>query len=195
MKKLSGPAKPIKGFVNIVLDSIFSSYIITILIIAFEITFYLLVINNQIENSTGSITQSMPIIYIDVEGILNKNQTYSILPPEQKTIITSTVKQLITNTIKKSVDQIVSDINSRKKKYLTILLVLYGLAIVIGIIVSVLLRKKIAWLQILIFSIITLLMIGSAEAYLYFEVYSQLQTVNSASMQNKINEAVKSSLV
>ena len=38
-------------------------------------------------------------------------------------------------------------------------------------------------------------MIGGAEAYLYFEVYSQLQTVNSASMQNKINEAVKSSLV
>ncbi len=183
-----------KGWSNLFLDSILSSLFITILVIAFEIAFYLIVINDEIENSTRSFINKMNPIYIDLNGQLNTNSLYKMLNANQKKIIYNNLKASISDLVKKTVDQIESDIASRRKNIMIIMFCIYGAIIIATFILSIVLRKKFAWVQILLFSIITLLMIGGAEAYLYFDVYSKLHTINGARMISEINQAIKNSL-
>ena len=133
-------------------------------------------------------------IYVDLNGQLNTISYYKMLDTNQKKIIYNSVKTPISIIVKKTVDQIENNIASKRKIIMIVTFCIYGALILATIIISIVLRKKFAWIQILLFSIITLLMIGGAEAYLYFEVYSQLHTVNGARMVSEINQAIKSSL-
>ncbi len=169
------------SYSNIFSDVLISSLLLTVFIIIFEITFYFVIINPALENTVISFIDNTNPYYI------NLTKEFPELSQAQQNII----KNEISNTIRQTINKIESNIKSKRKKLLAILFGLLSVFIIFVITISILLRKKINWLQNIIFIILTLILIGGVEIYLYLFVYSKLNSTNYISLKNKIITSVK----
>lgn len=176
-------------------DILMSSLFLTLLIIIFEIIFYFVIINPALEETVVSFMNNLNPYYINVNGELEKIDQFNKLPPYEQNIIENSIKSEISNTVRQTINKISSNIKSKKKKLLAIFFTIFIIFIIFVIAISILLRKKINWKQNIIFLIITLVLIAGSEIYLYFFVYSKLNSINDVSLKNKIFKSMKDYLL
>jgi hypothetical protein len=172
-------------------DILISSLLLTVFIIIFEIIFYFVVINPVLESKVLSFMNNVNPYYINISKELLKIDEFKQLPTYEQSIIENTIKNEISNTSRQTINKIESNVKSNKKKLLAIFFGILSIYIIFVIIITILLRNKINWIQTIIFIIVTLILIASSEVYLYFFVYSQMNSTNNISLKNKIFTSLK----
>ncbi len=161
---------------NIFADALVGSFILITFVIIFEIIFYFVKINKDIESNTDNLQNNAPEVTIDIPGLLDK------IKIEDKNI-----HILISNVLKKSLSESIRDlvninkenIKNRRRKSLIVLLVILSIFFIITIILSIKLRNYINFQKLAVFVLLTLLITGICEIIFYFNIYSKLKTVNN----------------
>ena len=173
---------------HLIYDSIFTAFAITIFVVAFEIAFYYVIINKTIQNEASKIVNNMNPIFIDLNTILNNQQTYNNLDSTTKKFIYDGVKQIISDSTRQTVSQIQNNIKNQRKKVEIGLFTIFAVFIIITIIFGFIVRKNISWKQTVLIVLISVIIISASEAYLFFDIYSKLKSGNSLQILTKINQ-------
>ncbi len=145
-------------FVNIFADALVGSFILISFVIIFEIIFYFLKINKDIESNTDNLQNNIQDIIINIPELLKINLSESI-------------RDLV-NINKKN-------IKNRRRKSIVILCIILLIFFIITIILSIKLRNYINVPKLAAFVLLTLLITGICEIIFYFVIYSKLKTVNN----------------
>ncbi len=163
-------------FVNIFADSLVGSFILISFVIIFEIIFYFVKINKDIESNTDHLQNNAPDLTIDIPGLLDK---IKIEDKDIKTKITNVLKTSLSESIRDLVNINKENIKNRRRTSLIVLCVIILIFIIITIILSIKLRNYINFPKLAAFVLLTLLITGICEIIFYFQIYSKLKTVNN----------------
>lgn len=163
-------------FVNIFADALVGSFILITFVIIFEIIFYFLKINKDIESNTDTLQNNIPDITIDIPGLLDK---INIKNENIQTEISNILKISLSESIRDLVNINKENIKNRRRNSIIVLCIIIAIFFVITIILSIKLRNYINFPKLAAFVLLTLLITGICEIIFYFKIYSHLKTVNN----------------
>ncbi len=171
-------------------DSLVSSMVLIIAVIIFEIAFFFVKIQKDIESHALKMINKIPINYIDILGQLNNFPIFNILPNEQKIKIETSLKTILSSSIKKLVDINRDKLNKKRKKSLIILFVSLFIYIIITLILGISLRNQIDFTKLIVFVSLTLVITAVFEIIFYFAIFKKIKTTNEESVLIKIREEI-----
>jgi hypothetical protein len=153
-------------------NSLISALYLVILVIIFEIIFFFLKIKKDIEANSLRLINKIPDIPIDkiisMSGIKNENQN-----------------EIIRN-IKTSLEDLVSENQSKlKNKRTKIVITLFTIIVIFAIIIilmSVFLKSMIDFKKLIAFVTLTFVLTAVCEIIFYFEIFSKVKTTNDDSL-------------
>jgi hypothetical protein len=149
-------------------NSLISAIYLVILVIIFEIIFFFFKIKTDIEANSLRLIDKIPDIPIDkiisMSGIKNENQN-----------------EIITN-MKSSLEDLVSDnqtkLKNRRTKSIIIISVLIIIFTIITILMTMFFQSMIDFKKLIAFVILTFVIVMVCEIIFYFEVFSKIKTTN-----------------
>ena len=168
--------------IKIFSDSLVSSMVLIITVIIFEIIFFFVKIQKDIENHALKMINKVPITYIDIIGQLNKNIIFNSLPNEEKIKIDTSLKTIFSQSIKDLVNVNKNKLNQKRKRSLIILFVSLFIYIIITLILGILLRNHIDFKKMLLFVSLTLFITAIFEIIFYFTIFSKIRTTNEENL-------------
>jgi hypothetical protein len=150
-------------------DAIIGSITVIIVIIIFEIIFYFVKINKDIESSTINAINSIPDITIDIKKYFSG--------------VTSDSEKEFKNKFSQSIRDLV-DVNKDKLKNrriisIVVLIILLIIFIAITVSISIYLKNVLDFSKLFAFVLLTLLITAIFEVIFYFTIYSKLKKVNN----------------
>ena len=169
-------------------DSLVSAMVLIIVVMIFEIIFFFVKIQKDIENHALNMINKIPITYIDILGQLNKIPIFNVLPDEEKLKVEASLKTILSRSIKDLVDINRDKLNKKRRKSLVVLFVSLGIYIVITLILAILLRNQIDFTKLVIFVSLTLVITAIFEIIFYFKIFSKIKTTNEESILIKLRE-------
>ena len=153
-------------------NSLISALYLVILVIIFEIIFFFIKIKKDIEANSLRLIDKIPDIPIDkiisMSGIKNENQN-----------------EIIRN-IKTSLEDLVSEnqskLKNRRTKIVIILVVLIVIFASIIILMTIFFKSIIDFKKLIAFVLLTFVLTAVCEIIFYFEVFSKVKTTNDDSL-------------
>jgi hypothetical protein len=153
-------------------NSLISALYLVILVIIFEIIFFFIKIKKDIEANSLRLIDKIPDIPIDkiisISGIKNENQN-----------------EIISN-MKTSLEDLVSENQSKLKNRRTkIVITLFMLIVIFAIIIilmSVFFKSSIDFKKLIAFVTLTFVLTAVCEIIFYFEIFSKVKTTNDDSL-------------
>ncbi len=164
---------------QIFIDSLVSSFVLVTVIIIFEIIFYFIKVNKDIESYTDTLFKQMPSINTDFLNGLKTNDVFINLPELEKPNIVNVINSNISKSITDLVNINKDKLSHRRIKCLFILVSIVTIFLIITIFLSITLKDYVNFSKLAAFVLLTLFITAVFEIIFYFKIYSKLKTINN----------------
>ena len=150
-------------------DALIGSITVIIAIIIFEIIFYFVKINKDIEFGTINAINNIPDINIDIKKYF----------PQINSDSEKTIKNVFSQSIRDLVDTNKNKLKNRRIISVLVLIIFVIVFIIITVSISIYLKNILDFSKLATFVLLTLFITAVFEVIFYFLIYSKLKKINN----------------